>query len=72
MDEPTNHIDVETKQALIEALQQFNGAVVIVSHDGPFVNAVTDEVFIVEGGFIKPYDGGFDDYREELRRLFKK
>ncbi|KAH0577434.1 ABC transporter family protein [Spironucleus salmonicida] len=72
LDEPTNHVDVETKQALTEALQAYNGAVIIVSHDGPFVNAVTDEIRIVEQGTLREFDGGFDEYREELRKGYKK
>lgn len=68
LDEPTNHIDIETKQALVEALQDYNGALVVVSHDGPFLTAVTDEMYIVDNGEISQFQGEFDEYKELLKR----
>ena len=48
MDELTNHLDIETKERLIEALSEYNGAIVMVSHDGPFLTSVTDEMYIID------------------------
>ena len=62
LDEPTNHLDLEMRQALAVALQDYQSAVVLVSHDRHMLRAVADELIIVDGGFAKPFDGDLDDY----------
>lgn len=67
LDEPTNHLDLEMRQALIRALQEFEGAVVLVSHDSYLLRAVTDTFFLVSNGRVTPFAGDLDDYRAWLR-----
>ncbi|WP_223669631.1 ATP-binding cassette domain-containing protein [Kangiella shandongensis] len=62
LDEPTNHLDLEMRHAMTVALQGFEGAVVLVSHDKHMLRMVTDELHLVAGGKVKPFDGDLDDY----------
>lgn len=62
LDEPTNHLDLEMRQALAVALQDFDAAVVLVSHDRHLLRAVADELVLVDQGRAKPFDGDLDDY----------
>lgn len=62
LDEPTNHLDIEMRQALILALQEYNGAVVVISHDRHLIRATTDELYLVYDGSVKPFDGSIDEY----------
>jgi len=62
LDEPTNHLDLEMRQALAMALQDYEGAVVLVSHDRHLLRAVADELVIVDQGLAKPFDGDLEDY----------
>jgi ATP-binding cassette subfamily F protein 3 len=66
LDEPTNHLDLETREALTLALAQFEGTVVLVSHDRHLLRATTDEFIIVASGKLQPFDGDLDDYKEWL------
>ena len=66
LDEPTNHLDLETREALAVALAQFEGTLVLVSHDRHLLRATTEELLIVADGAVKPFDGDLDDYRESL------
>lgn len=66
LDEPTNHLDLETREALTVALAQFEGTLVLVSHDRHLLRATTDEFMIVAEGRLKPFDGDLDDYRDWL------
>lgn len=66
LDEPTNHLDLETREALTGALAQFEGTVVLVSHDRHLLRATTDQFIIVADGKLKPFDGDLDDYKEWL------
>jgi ATP-binding cassette subfamily F protein 3 len=66
LDEPTNHLDLETREALTLALAQFEGTVVLVSHDRHLLRATTDEFIIVADGKLQPFDGDLDDYKEWL------
>ena len=66
LDEPTNHLDLETREALTVALAQFEGTLVLVSHDRHLLRATTDEFMIVADGGLKPFDGDLDDYRDWL------
>jgi ATP-binding cassette subfamily F protein 3 len=66
LDEPTNHLDLETREALTVALAQFEGTLVLVSHDRHLLRATTDQFMIVADGRLKPFDGDLDDYRDWL------
>ncbi|MGE5622614.1 MAG: ATP-binding cassette domain-containing protein, partial [Bacillota bacterium] len=66
LDEPTNHLDLETREALTMALAQFEGTLVLVSHDRHLLRATTDQFMIVAGGRLQPFDGDLDDYRDWL------
>src|SRR5690606_1540136 len=62
LDEPTNHLDLEMRQALAVALQDYEAAVVLVSHDRHLLRAVADELVLVDQGRATPFDGDLDDY----------
>ena len=66
LDEPTNHLDLETREALTVALAQFEGTLVLVSHDRHLLRATTDEFLIVADGGLRAFDGDLDDYRDWL------
>ena len=66
MDEPTNHLDIEMRQALTVALQEFDGAIVLISHDRHLLMNTVDAFLLVEDGSVTQYDGDLDDYRERL------
>jgi ATP-binding cassette subfamily F protein 3 len=66
LDEPANHLDIDSRQALIQAINAYEGAVVIVSHDPHVIELTTDRFWLVDGGAVKPFDGDMDDYRALL------
>ena len=66
LDEPTNHLDVDAREALAHALNAYEGAVVLVSHDPHLVEIVADELWLVEDGGCKRFDGDLGDYRRHL------
>src|SRR6185295_3865953 len=66
LDEPTNHLDLETREALTVALAQFEGTLVLVSHDRHLLRATTEQFLIVADGGLRPFDGDLDDYRDWL------
>jgi ATP-binding cassette subfamily F protein 3 len=66
MDEPTNHLDLATREALSMALNEFEGTVMLVSHDRALLRAVCDEFWLVGRGVIAPFDGDLDDYQKYL------
>ena len=63
LDEPTNHLDIDSRGALIEAINDYPGAVILVSHDRYLLEACADRLWLVAGGKVKPFDGDLDDYR---------
>ncbi len=63
LDEPTNHLDLPTREALSLALQEFGGAMLLVSHDRALLRAVCDEYWLVADGGVRPFDGDLDDYQ---------
>ncbi|PZU38318.1 MAG: ABC transporter, partial [Acidovorax sp.] len=73
LDEPTNHLDLATREALSMALNEFEGTVMLVSHDRALLRAVCDEFWLVGRGAVAPFDGDLDDYQryllEESKRL---
>src|SRR5690242_2832001 len=66
LDEPTNHLDLETREALTVALAQFEGTLVLVSHDRHLLRATTEQLLVVKDGRVEPFDGDLDDYRDAL------
>ena len=72
LDEPTNHLDLETREALTVALAQFEGTLVLVSHDRHLLRATTDQFLIVADGRLQPFDGDLDDYRDWLFKTKQK
>ena len=66
LDEPTNHLDLATREALSVALNEFEGTVMLVSHDRALLRAVCDEFWLVSRGGVKPFDGDLDDYQRYL------
>src|SRR6218665_1211976 len=73
LDEPTNHLDLATREALTMALNEFEGTVLLVSHDRALLRAVCDEFWLVGRGVVAPFDGDLDDYQryllDEAKRL---
>ncbi len=66
LDEPTNHLDLTTREALQMALNEFEGTVMLVSHDRALLRSVCDEFWLVGAGAVKPFDGDLDDYQKYL------
>ena len=66
LDEPTNHLDLATREALSMALNEFEGTVMLVSHDRALLRAVCDEFWMVSQGGVAPFDGDLDDYQKYL------
>ncbi|AZD38866.1 Bis-ABC ATPase YheS [Pseudomonas chlororaphis subsp. aurantiaca] len=66
LDEPTNHLDLEMRLALTMALQEFSGAVLVVSHDRHLLKSTTDNFFLVADGKVEEFDGDLDDYARWL------
>jgi ATP-binding cassette, subfamily F, member 3 len=66
LDEPTNHLDLATREALSVALNEFEGTVMLVSHDRALLRAVCDEFWMVSRGGVEPFDGDLDDYQRYL------
>jgi len=72
LDEPTNHLDVDSREALMHALNDYEGAVILISHDRYLMDACADRLWIVRNGTVRSYDGDLDGYRTEClteRRL---
>ena len=63
LDEPTNHLDIDSREALIHALNDFPGAVILISHDRHLLEATVDRLWLVKDGAVKAYDGDLDDYK---------
>ena len=66
LDEPTNHLDIDSRGALIEAINDYPGAVILVSHDRHLLEATADRLWLVADGKVKPFDGDLDDYRRAV------
>ena len=66
LDEPTNHLDVDSREALVRALNDYEGAVILISHDRHLVEACAERLWLVRDGTVKPYDGDMDSYRTLL------
>jgi ATP-binding cassette subfamily F protein 3 len=68
LDEPTNHLDMDARESLIEAINDFEGAVVLVSHDTHLVKMIADQLWLVDKGTVAAFDGDIDDYQTKLLR----
>ena len=68
LDEPTNHIDIDTREILEEALKEYKGTVLFVSHDRFFINAIANRVLNIENYKIKSYYGNYDDFTNSLKQ----
>ena len=66
LDEPTNHLDIDSRAALIEAINDYPGATIIVSHDRHLLDACTDRLWLVANGEVTAFDGDLDDYRRQV------
>jgi ATP-binding cassette subfamily F protein 3 len=72
LDEPTNHLDLDMRQALTEALIDFEGALVVVSHDRHLLRSTTDDLYLVHDGQVEQFEGDLDDYQQWLSDLQKQ
>jgi ATP-binding cassette subfamily F protein 3 len=68
LDEPTNHLDMDARASLVDAINDYEGAVVLVSHDTHLVKMIADSLWLVAGGTVKPFEGDIDDYQAKLLR----
>ncbi|MBN9070660.1 MAG: ABC-F family ATP-binding cassette domain-containing protein, partial [Rhizobiales bacterium] len=66
LDEPTNHLDIDSREALMHALNDFPGAVILISHDRHLIEATADRLWLVKDGSVKSFDGDMADYRREI------
>jgi len=66
LDEPTNHLDIDAREALVRALAEFEGAVLLITHDPHLIELVADRLWLVADGTVKPFEGDMDEYRQLL------
>ncbi|MBP2564450.1 ATP-binding cassette subfamily F protein 3 [Agrobacterium tumefaciens] len=64
LDEPTNHLDIDSRRALIEALNDYSGAVILISHDRHLIEATVDRLWLVADGTVKTFEGDMEEYRD--------
>jgi ATP-binding cassette, subfamily F, member 3 len=64
LDEPTNHLDMDSREALIRAINDYEGAVILIAHDRHIIETCADRLLLVENGGIKSFDGDLDEYAE--------
>jgi ATP-binding cassette, subfamily F, member 3 len=62
LDEPTNHLDIDSRRALLEALNDYEGAVILITHDRSLMELVADRLWLADAGGIRPFDGDLEDY----------
>ncbi len=72
LDEPTNHLDMQMRQTIATALQSFEGSMLVVAHDRHLLRLVCDELWLVDDGNVKPFDGDMDDYVKWLKQRQRK
>ena len=63
LDEPTNHLDIDSREALVHALNDYTGAIVLITHDRHLIEACADRLWLVAAGTVKPFEGDIEDYR---------
>jgi ATP-binding cassette subfamily F protein 3 len=66
LDEPTNHLDIDSRAALIEAINDYAGAVILISHDRHLIEASADRLWLIADGTVTPFDGDLDEYRGKV------
>ncbi len=66
LDEPTNHLDINSREALVHALNDYSGAVILITHDRHLIEACADRLWLVAGGTVQPFDGDVEDYRRQV------
>ena len=69
LDEPTNHLDIDSRAALADAINDFPGAVIMVSHDRYLIEMCADRLWLVANNKVTPYDGDIDDYRRDVLNI---
>jgi ATP-binding cassette subfamily F protein 3 len=72
LDEPTNHLDIDSRRALIEALNDYDGAVILISHDRYLIEATVDRLWLVNNGTVTTFEGDMDEYRDLVVSSGKK
>ncbi|TCM57678.1 ATP-binding cassette subfamily F protein 3 [Rhizobium sp. PP-F2F-G48] len=72
LDEPTNHLDIDSRRALIEALNDYDGAVILISHDRHLIEATVDRLWLVNNGTVTNFDGDMEEYRSLIVSSGKK
>ncbi|MGN7291659.1 ABC-F family ATP-binding cassette domain-containing protein [Rhizobium sp. SAFR-030] len=72
LDEPTNHLDIDSRRALIEALNDYNGAVILISHDRHLIEATVDRLWLVNNGTVTSFEGDLEEYRSLIVSSGKK
>lgn len=72
LDEPTNHLDIDSRRALIEALNDYDGAVILISHDRHLIEATVDRLWLVNNGTVTTFEGDMDEYRDLIVSAGKK
>ncbi|WP_315815768.1 hypothetical protein [Paraflavitalea speifideaquila] len=72
LDEPTNHLDMHTVDLLIEALNKYEGSLILVSHDRYFISKVANKIWEIDNYEIKDFDGGYEEWVEWKERMKKK
>jgi ATP-binding cassette subfamily F protein 3 len=72
LDEPTNHLDVDSREALVRAINDYEGAVVLISHDRHLIETCADRLWLVADGTVTPYDGDIEEYRRSLLDLGRR
>ena len=66
LDEPTNHLDIDSRRALLDALNDYEGAVILITHDRSLMELVADRLWLAADGGVKPFDGDMDDYAKTV------
>ncbi len=72
LDEPTNHLDIDSRRALIEALNDYEGAVILISHDRHLIEATVDRLWLVNNGTVQTFEGDLEEYRDLIVSSGKK
>jgi ATP-binding cassette subfamily F protein 3 len=72
LDEPTSHLDIDSREALIYALNEYNGAVVLITHDVYLAEGTADQLWLVKDGRATRYDGDLNDYRKLILQADKR